>query len=519
MPRTRRKYVDELLAELQSLGMAGSASKLKNTIDKLGNLTDRKVIPSIMPYLDHETDYVRASVVYALEKIRPKKDLPSILLKRLESESSELVRGAIIETLGIIGDDSVIDALEQIRDSKNEDEKIKIMAIFSIDRLSGDREYTLDQLVDYLFDATNPNIRVEAAKTLGKLGDPRAIDYLIDALDDEKVFVRKFVIKALISFRDKRVVDPIISAFKDEVVFLDREFTEVLWAFPEYKNKHLWEIIELRAKERLNEVTIDDKILQKSESSSIKDDYLYESQICQDQEDGELNSQEKTSNHQAKPCSTGQIKAGIQKEQEKNPKTFELPENKNDEDESLRLKKVKQFSKLFNRGERYFRKKKYFDALVNFKKALEIKYDAWQVWYNMALVFYDVDEMEKCIECFKNSLRFKPNEIDTLLNLASLHLEIGDYIKSVQYFLIALKNDKYITDAWMMLGKVFYKLKKLEYAYFCFEQVLKTSNDKRERKEALEFTLQLIERQKDIRAMDPRKGISDIESDDFKLDF
>jgi HEAT repeat protein len=96
-PKVRGKYIDELLDELETLKSSkDSASKMKNAIDKIGNLADRKAVPALLPCLDHDMDYVRAAAIYALEKIHDYKELPQLLLRRMAGEKSQLVLTAII---------------------------------------------------------------------------------------------------------------------------------------------------------------------------------------------------------------------------------------------------------------------------------------------------------------------------------------------------------------------------------------------------------------------------------------
>lgn len=534
MPKVRGKYIDELLEELEMLKSSKeSASKLKNTIDKIGNLADKKAIPALRPFLDHETDYVRAAAVYALEKIHDDKELPGLLLRKMKEEKSQIVITAIIESLGELDDPSAIPVLEKIRDDPKEDDRTKITAIFAIDRLTRGSKSALEQLVEYLIDAKNPNTRVEAAKALGKLGDPRAIKYLIEALDDEKVFVRKFVIKALVSFGDKQVIEPIIKAFTDEAVFIDREFIKVLWTFPDYNGKELWQIIETCNQEKLcklkegGSLQVSTPGTGQDPPSTIKADYAYEAGM--DDDTGVVPGTPKE-----KPPSTRDASPAMMKPQEvddsalQQSKTLAKQENvplaagAPDPDGRPGAGKMaeaemaspgvqeadatfKQFSDFFNKGEKHYRKKQYYDAVINFKKAIEIKHDAWQGWYNLALVFYDIDEKEKSIECFKNALRYKPNEVDAMLNLSSLHDELGNYQLAIRYLISALNQSRFLPDAWLLLGKLFLKTRAEEFAYFCFNQVLQVSHDKRERAEARVNNERIMKTRPQIEGKDPRK--------------
>jgi len=61
------------------------------------------------------------------------------------------------------------------------------------------------------------NVRVAAAKALGKYHDSRAVEPLITALkDDESVWVRVRAAKAFCIIRDRRAIDPLIGALKDK---------------------------------------------------------------------------------------------------------------------------------------------------------------------------------------------------------------------------------------------------------------------------------------------------------------
>jgi tetratricopeptide (TPR) repeat protein len=515
-PKVRGKYVDELLEDLGSLASnKDAASKLRNTIDKIGNLVDKKAIPSLLPFLDHDTDYVRAATIYALEKIRNNKDLPKLFVRRLKNETSQIVRIAIIESLGELEDITMIPILESIKNVPNEDDRMKITTIFAIDRLTKGQKSALEQLVDYLIDARNPNTRVEAAKALGKLGD-------------------------------KQVVDPIIKVFTDEKDFIERDFIKVLWAFPEYQGKELWEIIEARNMERLTIAPRENEsILPKQEKagenqSKIKQDYAYETRIGQEQnliaKEGNIEASIPFKKFDSEKDLPGDL--SIQKSIE-NAKKEVLPKldsppvipssnlnprrvggnSAQKETEKEVDHEMPEFSNHFNKGEKYYRKKQYYEAIISFKNAIEVKNDAWQAWFNIALVFYDVDEKEKSIECFKNALQFKPNEVDTFLNLSSLHDEIGDYSSAIRYLVSALELSRYLPDAWLLLGKLLYKTQKLEFALYSFNQVLQVSHDKRERNEARNQSEGIMRKHPALEPKDPRKEkFQDSPDDRFKLD-
>ena len=79
-------------------------------------------------------------------------------------------------------------------------------------------------------DLKTENIRVRnaAAKALGNIGDPRAIDSLIATLSDKAAFVRYAAAEALGKIGDQRAVDPLIEAAKDEDDFVRKSAVTAL---------------------------------------------------------------------------------------------------------------------------------------------------------------------------------------------------------------------------------------------------------------------------------------------------
>lgn len=74
----------------------------------------------------------------------------------------------------------------------------------------------VETLLGDLKDERDSTLRREAAQTLGRLGDRRAVDPLITALKDEDPGARMWATEALGNLRDARAVEPLISALKDE---------------------------------------------------------------------------------------------------------------------------------------------------------------------------------------------------------------------------------------------------------------------------------------------------------------
>ena len=74
----------------------------------------------------------------------------------------------------------------------------------------------LSKLIKDLKNATDPEIRWMAAEKLGELKDRRAVEALIDALEDDWYWVRNAAAWALGELKDERAIDALIKAVNDK---------------------------------------------------------------------------------------------------------------------------------------------------------------------------------------------------------------------------------------------------------------------------------------------------------------
>ena len=98
--------------------------------------------------------------------------------------------------------------------------------IEDISRLKSLRD--VDRLISALGDEYNAHkfVREAAAHALGKIGDERAAEPLINALEDEKEDVRWTAAEALGEIGDVRAVEPLMRAFRDgdDIMRSDAEY-------------------------------------------------------------------------------------------------------------------------------------------------------------------------------------------------------------------------------------------------------------------------------------------------------
>ncbi len=71
-------------------------------------------------------------------------------------------------------------------------------------------------------------VRENAAKTLGLIKDPQAVEPLIDTLQDSEIFVRQSAAVALGEMKDFRAIGPLILALKDDIYVVRYSASEAL---------------------------------------------------------------------------------------------------------------------------------------------------------------------------------------------------------------------------------------------------------------------------------------------------
>ena len=122
-------------------------------------------------------------------------------VERQQSEEASVVNSPLVESL-------VEKLLEH--DSK-EERRAAAEKLGSLGKRAG--EEGVQGLALALHNDPDRGVRIESAEALGKIADPRALDSLIAALNDEEDLVVSFVIRAMGEIKDPRIVEPLLDTY------------------------------------------------------------------------------------------------------------------------------------------------------------------------------------------------------------------------------------------------------------------------------------------------------------------
>ncbi|MFO7890133.1 MAG: HEAT repeat domain-containing protein [bacterium] len=165
----------------------------------VGQLGDYRIINYLLTILDDREWIVRNQVVTELkdkiqEMIKLKDSSHSrILLKLLSLDNEEIIKLAI-DGFCALGEESVNILLDTLR-------------------------------------SLSSMLRKNAARTLGELTSFRAVDSLINIIDDEEWKVRKSVVKALGEIGDRKAIEPLVNTLSDNVEMVQKQAMESLLLF------------------------------------------------------------------------------------------------------------------------------------------------------------------------------------------------------------------------------------------------------------------------------------------------
>jgi HEAT repeat protein len=203
----RSRYRDALIARLELVNPADLLPEVKpwrggrdqrvRIIDSLGLLGDASIVPVLEPLIDDPNAEVRRSALTALGRLGIREAVHP-LARILESETASSHDQVIAaEALALIAHPDAVPYLIAALNTSRDD-LVNRKIIQALSRIDDDTAIAC--LIDVLQNAVSPVLRGEAAHALGRLGHIKGMAYLCEALTDPDARVRLMCVEALRNF-------------------------------------------------------------------------------------------------------------------------------------------------------------------------------------------------------------------------------------------------------------------------------------------------------------------------------
>ncbi|HEX8255105.1 MAG TPA: HEAT repeat domain-containing protein [Thermoanaerobaculia bacterium] len=192
----------------------------------------REIIPSILPFLDHDNPMIRRLAIETLGEI-PDPASMDYLLAKLDDDDIASQQAAVNSISGLVSTFSEVqnDVLAKIRrllQSKSTPIKLNSLSVYV--NIQGEGYH--DELLLASKDS-DPVIRQKAVSLMGKFGEERFADQLVLSLTDESTAVRLSAINAIVRHRPETGLDPLISSLDDQDIWIR---TAAAQALGEYRH-------------------------------------------------------------------------------------------------------------------------------------------------------------------------------------------------------------------------------------------------------------------------------------------
>lgn len=212
----------------------------------LGNIGDTRAVEPLLETLRDKSKYVQKGAAEALDKLRwkPSDDSEMVVfllakqewdtLAKLGQPAVEPLIEALKEEDSWVRPKAAAEALGNIRDAKAVEtliealnDKNKNVRKGATRALGKIGQPAVEPLIEVLNDK-NKDVREGATRALGNIGDTKAVEPLIKALEEGDSFVRQQAAEALGKIKDARTVEPLIEALKDKDMGVRGQTAEAL---------------------------------------------------------------------------------------------------------------------------------------------------------------------------------------------------------------------------------------------------------------------------------------------------
>ncbi|HPP88294.1 MAG TPA: HEAT repeat domain-containing protein, partial [bacterium] len=195
---------------IESLNSADEETR-RQAIELLGELRLKKAVPKIAELVNSENWRIRKSIVEAYKKIDDDSCLP--LLQKLIKDSNVEVHSTAIDAMVYYGDRAIPYLLPLLKD---DDEDARILSANVLGFMRSAKG--VKSLIERLKVEDSMNVRYAIIEALGYIGNEEAIDYLLELLEKEDMYLKIVIIEALGKIGSLRACVVIMSLLEDELL-------------------------------------------------------------------------------------------------------------------------------------------------------------------------------------------------------------------------------------------------------------------------------------------------------------
>jgi len=112
------------------------------------------------------------------------------------------------------------------------------------------------------------------------------------------------------------------------------------------------------------------------------------------------------------------------------------------------------------------------NAIVGFKRSLEIYPEFSSAWYNMGVAFYALGKGNEAKIAYENAIKISPTDKQALNNLGVIHFNNKEYNKALEYFQTAVKVNPTFVDPYANIGAVYHNLGDMDNAIVYYNKAI-----------------------------------------------
>ena len=125
-----------------------------------------------------------------------------------------------------------------------------------------------------------------------------------------------------------------------------------------------------------------------------------------------------------------------------------------------------------NLSNAYAQLKDYQNALDTIDKAITLFPEEPLLHYNKGILLEIFDEKDTAYASFRRAVRYNPNNVTYLIEIADLALDLGRYKDAIRYFTKLIEKDSSNADYWEKKGIALMAVEKFGEALDCFNRAL-----------------------------------------------